>query len=53
VDKGFKLHPPCQKKREGGRLRKDRIKPAREIGGKATRQGRCPNCQEYAHRAGS
>ena len=34
-------------------MRKNRIKPTREIGGKATRQVRCPNCQEYGHRAGS
>jgi hypothetical protein len=53
VNKGFKLHPPCQKKREEGRLRKNRFKPARETGGKATRQVRCPNCQEYGHRASS
>jgi len=53
VDKGFKLHSPCQKKREAGRLRKNRIKPVREIGDKATRQVRCPNYKEYGHRAGS
>jgi hypothetical protein len=51
-NKGFKVHPPVQKKREPGRLRKNRIKPARE-GGKATRQVRCPNCKEYGHRASS
>ena len=50
VDKGFKLHPPCQKKREVGRLRKNRIKSAKETCGKATRQVRCPNCSEYGHR---
>ncbi|RLM75038.1 hypothetical protein C2845_PM15G01210 [Panicum miliaceum] len=53
VDKGFTLHPPIQKKKEPGRLRKNRIKPARETGGKATRQVRCPNCREYGHRASS
>ena len=53
VDKGFTLHPPIQKKKEPGRLRKNRIKSAREIGGKATRQVRCPNCLEYGHRASS
>ena len=53
VDKGFTLQPPVQKKREPGRLRKNRIKPARETGGKATRQVRCPNCREYGHRASS
>jgi hypothetical protein len=53
VNKGFKLFPPCQKKREQGRLRKNRIKSARETGGKATRQVKCPNCKEYGHRAGS
>ena len=45
VDKGFKLHPQCQKKREVGRLRKNRIKPVRETGGKVTRQVRCHNCK--------
>ena len=34
VDKGFKLYPPCQKKRACGRLRKNRIKPAKQTGGK-------------------
>jgi hypothetical protein len=53
LDKGFKVHPPEQKKREAGRLRKNRIKSARETGGKATRQVRCPNCKEYGHRASS
>ena len=53
VEKGFKLYPPCQKKRTCGRLRKNRIKSARETGGKATRQVRCPNCTELGHRAGS
>ena len=53
VEKGFKLSPPCQKKRTCGRLRKNRIKSARETGGKATRQVRCPNCTELGHRAGS
>jgi hypothetical protein len=52
VNKGFKVEPPVQKKRESGRLRKNRIKPASE-GGKATRQVRCPNCKEYGHRASS
>ena len=37
VDKGFILHPPIQKKKEPSRQRKNRIKPAREIGGKAIR----------------
>ena len=37
VDKGFTLHPPIQKNKEPGRLRKNRIKSAREIRGKATR----------------
>jgi len=53
VDKGFTLHPPIQKKKEPERLRKNRIKPARERSGKATRQVRCPNCLEYGHRATS
>ena len=52
-NKGFKVHPPCQKKRAPGRIRKNRIKSSRETGGKATRQVKCPNCQEYGHRAGS
>ncbi|CAN6310721.1 unnamed protein product [Urochloa humidicola] len=53
-DKGYKIHPPLQeKKREAGRLRKNRIKSAKETGGKATRQVRCPNCREYGHRASS
>jgi hypothetical protein len=38
VDTYFTLHPPCQKKREAGRLRKNRIKSTMETGGKATRQ---------------
>jgi len=53
VDKGFKVYPPCQKKREQGRLRKNRIKSARETGCKATRQVRCPSCKEYGHRGDS
>ena len=53
VDKAFKLYPPAQKKKESGRLRKNRIKSARETGGKATRQVKCPNCNEYGHRGGS
>ncbi|CAN6195434.1 unnamed protein product [Urochloa humidicola] len=53
VDKGYKIHPPVKQKREPGRLRKNKIKPAREIGGKATRQVRCPNYKEYGHRASS
>ena len=53
VDKAFKLYPPAQKKKESGRLRKNRIKSARETGGKATRQVMCPNCKEYGHRGGS
>jgi len=53
VDKGFTLHPPIQKKKEPGRMRKNRIKPASERSGKATRQVRCPNCLEYGHRATS
>jgi hypothetical protein len=53
VDKGYKIHPPVQKPREPGRLRKNSIKPARETGSKATRQVRCPNCKEYGHRASS
>ena len=52
VDKGFTLHPLIQKKKkEPGRLRKNRMKSARETGGRATRQVRCPNCKEYGHRA--
>jgi len=53
VAKGYKVHPPLQKKKEPGRLRKNRMKPARETGSKATRQVRCPNCKEYGHRASS
>ena len=53
VDKAFKLYHPAQKKKESGRLRKNRIKSARETGGKATRQVMCPNCKEYGHRGGS
>jgi hypothetical protein len=53
VNKDFFCHPPCQKKKEAGRLRKNRIKSARETGDKATRQVMCPNCKEYGHRAGS
>jgi hypothetical protein len=53
VDKGFKVHPPDQKKGQAGRLRKNEIKSARKIGGKATRQVKCPNCKEYGHRGGS
>ena len=53
VAKGYKVHPPLQKKKEPRRLRKNMMKPARETGSKATRQVRCPNCKEYGHRASS
>lgn len=53
VEKGYKVHPPVQQKRESGRLRKNRIKPASETGSKPTRQVVCPNCNEHGHRASS
>ena len=53
--KGYKVHAPVQKekKKKPGRLRINRIKPASETGGRATRQVQCPNCKEYGHRATS
>jgi hypothetical protein len=47
VEKDFKQCLIIQKKRELGRQRKNRLKPAREAGGKPTWQVRCPNCLQY------
>ena len=50
VQKGFHLYPPIGNKRGPGRQKKNRIKPASERSGKATRQVTCKGCGLLGHR---